>query len=198
MSRGNLKVYLLSGNPHKVAEASQVLKKFGIVVESVSGVKKLEIQSESLEEIARVAAEYAMKETTLRPLAVEDAGLFINALKGFPGPYSAYVFKTIGISGILKLMEGVNNRKARFVSVVALVDEDDTIHVFRGEVEGEITLEPRGEGGFGFDPIFKPLGHDKTFAEMSMEEKCEVSHRARAFSAAAKYLVSRRVTKQHF
>ncbi|MEM0332314.1 MAG: non-canonical purine NTP pyrophosphatase, partial [Archaeoglobaceae archaeon] len=102
-------------------------------------------------------------------------GLFIEALKGFPGVYSSYVFKTIGNEGILKLMDGITNRRAYFKAVLAYWDGKE-IHIFEGKVEGEIATEIRGSGGFGFDPIF--LYNKKTFAEMG-DEKNEVSHRRR-------------------
>jgi len=110
---------------------------------------------------------------------VEDAGLFIRALNGFPGPYSSFVYKTIGIRGILKLLNDVSDRTAFFKSVIGLWCNDH-IEIFEGVVEGHITKEPRGAGGFGFDPIFIPKGCKKTFAEMSVDEKNLFSHRAKA------------------
>ena len=97
-------------------------------------------------------------------------------MNGFPGPYSSYVFKTLGNKGIIKLMEGVENRKAYFMAVIAFFD-GEKVWTFKGRVDGEIADEIRGDKGFGYDPIF--LYGDKTFAEMG-DEKNEVSHRRRA------------------
>jgi XTP/dITP diphosphohydrolase len=119
------------------------------------------------------------------PVVVEDAGLFVEGLGGFPGPYAAYVYRTIGNAGLLKLLKDVGDRRARFVSVVAYFSGGaDKPVCFRGVVDGLILEEERkgrGEGGFGFDPVFKPDGCDVSFAEMSVDEKNRFSHRAEAF-----------------
>ncbi|QOJ79464.1 XTP/dITP diphosphatase [Infirmifilum lucidum] len=181
-----MKLYLATSNRHKVEEVALALARYGVEVVAVRA-EKLEIQSRSLEEIALTAAKNLREMDA--PVAVEDAGLFIHALKGFPGPYSHYVYDTIGIPGVLKLLEGVEDRRAVFVSVIAVKTPDGRVEAFRGEVEGNITREPRGTRGFGFDPIFQPLGADKTFAEMSVNEKNEYSHRARAARALAEWLM---------
>jgi XTP/dITP diphosphohydrolase len=125
------------------------------------------------------------------PIIVEDAGLFIGALNGFPGPYAAYAYKTIGNRGLLRLMENVENRKAEFQSVVAYFDAEPKSPIcFKGEVAGEIVKEERRgdcKSGFGFDPIFKPASCNKTFAEMSLTEKNKYSHRAKAFRNFAEW-----------
>jgi XTP/dITP diphosphohydrolase len=126
---------------------------------------------------------------------VEDAGLFIDALSGFPGPYAAYAYKTIHNSGILRLMENVKNRQAKFQSVIAYFDE--TLcepECFDGESIGEITLTERrqkGKSAFGFDPIFQPVGSSKSFAEMTIEEKNGFSHRAMALRKFAEWYKKR-------
>ncbi len=178
-------ILFATGNKHKVEEVNTVLKRCGYIAEPAPA-PKLEIQAESLEEVVLVAAAQAYH-MLRRPVIVEDAGLFIEALRGFPGPYSSYVYKTIGIKGVLKLMDGVENRKARFVSVIALAHSSG-IELFRGEVEGVIAKEPRGAHGFGFDPIFIPAGASKTFAEMSVEEKTRYSHRGRAAEKLCQWL----------
>ncbi len=164
-----------------------VLREFNLSLGMLK-IKTLEIQSESLEEIAKASVLEAFEKCGI-PLIVEDAGLFIEALNDFPGPYASYAYKTIGNRGLLRLMDGVENRKARFQSVVAYFSPDlETPVCFKGEIVGEITKEVRkGNSGFGFDPIFKPQGSDKTFAEMSIEEKNMYSHRARAFREFAKW-----------
>lgn len=188
MVKKRINVRVISKNPGKLREIRLVLAKFGIEVESVEE-RKLEVQTESLEEIAKIAAEHLLGRVP-EPFIVEDSGLFITSLRGFPGPYSSYVYRTIGCEGILKLMKDVEDRRAKFVCAAALGFEG-SVHVFRGEVEGTISHEPRGQGGFGFDPIFVPLGCSKTFAEMTLEEKSTVSHRSKALELLAKFLLQR-------
>jgi XTP/dITP diphosphohydrolase len=123
---------------------------------------------------------------------VEDAGLFVDELKGFPGPYAAYVYKTVKNAGLLKLMEKVTNRKATFKSVIVYCDGPDLGKsvCFEGEIQGEITQHEKvrtDQSAFGFDPIFKPRGSAKTFAEMTIEEKNGFSHRAQAINKFANW-----------
>ena len=172
-----VEIYFLTGNKHKFFEVKPIAEKYGVKLVQYLG-EKLEIQADDLVKIAKVAALNAYMNVG-KPLLVEDAGLFIEALNGFPGPYSSYVFKTIGYTGILKLLENVKNRRAFFRSVAVLVYEPLIITGI-GEVEGTIAYEARGDKGFGFDPIFIPRGSSKTFAEMSIEEKNMFSHRAKA------------------
>jgi len=179
-------LYFVTSNSNKVAEAQKVLEKFGVKVVQVESAKKVELQLPSLAEIALRAARVAYLELRA-PLFVEDSGLFVEALGGFPGPYSSYVYKTIGIRGILKLMEGVGNRRAWFESAVALICPPFE-KVFVGRVYGSIATEARGSGGFGFDPIFVPEGETRTLAEMSVEEKNAVSHRGKALSEMGSWL----------
>jgi XTP/dITP diphosphohydrolase len=183
-------IFFATNNMNKFSEARKVLGHYDIAV-GMLRVKTLEIQSESLEEIAKASVTEAYKKCRL-PLIVEDAGLFVEALKGFPGPYTSYAYKTIGNEGLLRLMEGVENRKAKFQSVVAYYDgEKSSPLCFKGEVKGEITKEAKtGTSGFGFDPVFKPVKKDKTFAEMSIAEKNRYSHRAKAFRKFAEWYKS--------
>jgi len=178
------RILFVTSNVHKAREANLVLERFGLSVEPIS-VEKLEPQLSSLIEISKYSALHAY-DALRKPLLCEDAGLFIRSLKGFPGPYSSFVFKTIGVHGILKLMEGNSDRTAYFESAVAYVDSKG-VRVFSARVYGTISHQARGEGGFGFDPIFIPLGRSKTFAEMSMEEKCQISHRAKSFALFARW-----------
>ncbi|MEM3536719.1 MAG: XTP/dITP diphosphatase [Candidatus Bathyarchaeia archaeon] len=182
-------IFFATDNINKFNEARKVLANYKIAV-GMLRVKTLEIQSENLEEIAKASVLEAFKKCRL-PIIVEDAGLFIEALNGFPGPYAAYVYKTIGNSGLLKIMEGVKNRKAKFQSVIAYHSAElDSPVFFKGEALGEITREERkaANSSFGFDPIFEPLeGHGKTFAEMSLTEKNRYSHRAKALRKFAEW-----------
>jgi XTP/dITP diphosphohydrolase len=174
-------VFFATGNIHKFHEARSILTGLDIAV-GMLRMKDMEIQSDSLVEIAQTSAQDVFKRSGL-PVIVEDSGLFIDALKGFPGPYAAYAYKTVGNKGLLKLMQNVDDRKARFRSAIAYCDSEKAPMVFEGEAEGEITVAERvgnGRSGFGFDPIFKPSGSGKTFAEMTLEEKNGFSHRAKA------------------
>ncbi|MGQ9506247.1 MAG: XTP/dITP diphosphatase [Candidatus Bathycorpusculaceae bacterium] len=180
-------IFFATNNINKFNEARRVLAEYKIAV-GMLRVKTFEIQSESLEEIAKTSAIEAFKKSNL-PLITEDAGLFIEALNGFPGPYAAYVYKVIGNKGILRLMENIENRKAKFQSVIAYCASKSETLCFKGEVAGIITREERrGNEGFGFDPIFEPLnGVGKTFAEMTVEEKNRYSHRASALRKFAEW-----------
>lgn len=182
-------VFFATGNIHKFNEARFVLSKFKIAV-AMLRVKTVEIQDNSIENVAVASALDAVKKCGL-PLIVEDAGLFIKALNGFPGPYSSYVFQTIGTNGILKLMNNVSDRHAYFHSVIAFCKPKEKPVTFHGKVEGKIIDVERGVAGFGFDPIFMPLeGDGRTFAEMETEEKNRFSHRALALRKFAKWYIS--------
>jgi len=180
-------VFFATGNFHKFDEARRVLAEFKIAT-AMLRVKTIEIQDDSIENIAKTSAIDALRKTGL-PLIVEDAGLFIEALNGFPGPYSSYVYRTLGTRGILKLMDKESQREAYFLSVVAFSSPKRLRPIcFQGKVEGTITHKERGKKGFGFDPIFEPLGaNEKTFAEMEAEQKNEYSHRAQALRKFASW-----------
>jgi XTP/dITP diphosphohydrolase len=145
-----------------------------------------EHRSDDVGEIARGKAQYAYARLRT-PLIVDDTGFSIDALNGFPGPYAAYVLHTIGNPGILKLMDGVKNRGAHFITAIAFADEYG-IRVFTGTIHGRITAYPRGNNGFGYDPIVDING--TTLAEMSLEEKSVISHRAQALTAFRDWLFS--------
>jgi XTP/dITP diphosphohydrolase len=181
-------VFFATGNVNKFNEARRVLAGYGIAV-GMLRVKTAEIQSANLKEIAQTSAQDAFKRCHL-PLIVEDAGLFIDALNGFPGPYASYVYKTIGNKGLLKLMENVEKREATFKSAIAYHDSLGETLCFEGKAAGEITTQERKKNektAFGFDPIFQPSGSAKTFAEMTLEEKNHFSHRAKAVRKFAEW-----------
>ena len=181
-------IFLATGNFHKFDEARRILVEYGIAA-GMLRVKNVEIQSDSLEEIAKASAVDAFNRCHL-PVIVEDAGLFVDALKGFPGPYSAYAYKTISNPGMLKLMENVEDRKATFRSAIAYYDGRSESVCFEGEASGRIAYDEiwgNLKTGFGFDPIFQPSGSEKTFAEMTIEEKNGFSHRANAMRKFAEW-----------
>ncbi len=184
-------VFFATGNINKFNEARSILSQYGFAV-GMLRLKGDEIQSENLKEIAQTSVKNAYERCRL-PIFVEDAGLFIDALQGFPGPYAAYVYHTIHNSGILKLLENTKDRRAKFQSVIAYCDHPQTQCepiCFEGESKGEITLAERkekGKSGFGFDPIFQPAESKKTFAEMTIAEKNGYSHRAMAIRKFAEW-----------
>ena len=185
-----MKIVLASKNKHKLVEISQITEKFGfeLVLQSELGVDiDVEETGTTFEENSFIKAEAVMKATGLPALA-DDSGIAVDALNGEPGVYSArYGFDdTLDDWGrlllLLKNTEHVpdGQRQAKFVSVITMVTPDGKTIQARGEIHGELTREARGENGFGYDPIFyyPPLG--KTTAELSSEEKNQVSHRANA------------------
>lgn len=179
-------VFFVTNNMHKFDEVRRVLAEYGLATVMLK-IKTFEVQDDDVENIAKMSALSAFREVNL-PVIVEDAGLFIEALNGFPGPYSSYAYRTIGVNGILKLMNGVDNRKAQFKSVVAFCNSINSVKCFHGVSNGRISEKPRGSGGFGFDPIFEPEEKPgRTFAEMSIEEKNMFSHRAKAIRMFAEW-----------
>jgi XTP/dITP diphosphohydrolase len=173
-------ILFVTGNAHKLDEANKVLSNFGIHLK-MAQVEKVEIQADELAVIASHAARMAAGKSN-KPVLCEDAGLFIRALGGFPGPYSSYAFKTIGCKGILKLLLGVTDREGHFESAVSYCEPDGDPQTFIGRSEGRISEGTRGSAGFGFDPIFLPAeGDGRTFAQMELAEKGRYSHRGDAF-----------------
>jgi len=147
-----------------------------------------EVQSDDLAEIAARGASEAFEAAGGEdPVIVDDAGLFVDALGGFPGPYSAYVEGTLGIERVWRLVEAEENRRASFRAVVAYAD-GETVETFTGAVRGHI-VAPRGDGGFGYDPLFEHDG--TTFAEMGTAEKNALSHRGRALAKLSDWLAER-------
>ncbi len=178
----------ITGNPGKVRELQALLEPKGIqVVQDDQGYP--EIQADKLEDVATAAVGYLLATGVEPPFVLEDAGLFVSALNGFPGVYSRHALDTIGCDGILRLMEHVEleSRTATFQACLTHVDEDRNFTHHFGQCKGHIADRSAGAHGFGFDPIFIPEGHDQTFAEMTDAEKGALSHRGNAvrkFAAA--------------
>ena len=174
-------VYFITHNKHKYEEASEIAKNYKFSIEWID-IEYEEMQANDLEDIALASCEKLIQtkpELKKKCFFVEDAGLFIETLNGFPGPYSAFIFKTIGNDGILNLMRGEENRVAHFKSVIAFFD-NGKIKLFIGKTKGVIFTEKRGTKGFGFDPIFLPADERSTFAEMSLTTKNLYSHRQKS------------------
>jgi XTP/dITP diphosphohydrolase len=170
-------ITFITGNDHKVEEAENIFQKFNIELEHIN-LGYTEVQG-TLEEVAISGAKYAARKLN-KSVIVEDAGLFIKALNWFPGTYSSYVQETIGNQGILKLMDDINdtkNRYAEFRSVIGYCAPNVEPKIFLGKVEGIIAFEEKGDKGFAFDPIFYVPQKDKTFGELTTNEKNQFSHR---------------------
>jgi XTP/dITP diphosphohydrolase len=172
-----VKLAVVTSNPHKAREVAAYFRG-ELGVEHVN-LECPEFRHPDIGEIARGKAKFAF-DRLRRPLIVDDTAFSVKALGDFPGPYAAYVLDTIGFRGILRLLEGVEERGARFETAIAFAD-GKSIRVFRGRIDGVITPSPRGQEGFGYDPIFEVGG--RTLAELSLEEKSRISHRARALEA---------------
>ena len=183
------RLVVASKNPDKITEIEAVLIPLGLAEEIVRGLDWPEVEEdgETLTDNALLKAR-AVSAVTGLPVVADDTGLEVEALGGDPGVRTARFAgpeATYGenVEMLLRRMEGVAERSARFVTVAALVMPDGAEITARGEIDGGITLRPRGEGGFGYDPVFEVDG--RTLAEMGESEKNEISHRARALRALA-------------
>ncbi len=173
----------VTSNQHKFSEADGILADYGISIEMVL-LELREIQADTLEEIAAEKAREACRRID-GPAMVEDTGLFIKELLGFPGPYSAYVFRTVGNMGVLRLLEGAADRGATFRSVFAYCCPDGAPECFASAVVGTIAPVCRGTG-WGYDPIFIAEGASgRTYGELG-KEKNQLSHRRRALEGLAR------------
>lgn len=170
----------VTSNCHKVEEAQRIAEELGrsIEISQLQEVEKVEIQAESLTDVVEYAAR-KITEQGYDDFFLEDAGLFINRLNGFPGVFSHFVFKKLGNSGILTLMEDISDKRVTFKSVVALRTQG-TLSIYQGMTKGRIAESERGERGFGFDPIFIPARKSRTFAEMNATLKNRYSHRGKS------------------
>ena len=184
-------LWFVTQNRHKYEEARRTLDPFGIKIRMLAS-PKTEIQSTSLGEIAKFAAQEAAKKHK-RTVLVEDSGLFVRILNGFPGPFSSYVHDTIGVGGFLRLMNRQTRREAYFQASLALASPRGSSQEFSGKVHGTISHKPSGTQGFGFDPIFIPKGARKTFAQGGTQFKDKYSHRAIAFRKLALWYIRTKI-----
>jgi XTP/dITP diphosphohydrolase len=179
-----LDILFATSNPHKFEEAAAFLGQRGIRAARLP-FEHRELRSDNLEEIAREAVDSAYS-VCGKPVFVEDTGLFITALNGFPGTYSAWAQKKIGNKGILKLLSGAGDRSAFFETCIAYHD-GKSVSFFSGRCAGTIAEAARGTSGFGYDPIFVPEGHPQTFAE-NILLKNNISHRYKSLLEFSKSL----------
>jgi len=191
-----MRICFASHNQNKVAELSRLLgDKYALLgLDDLGITEDIPETGSTLEENARIKAKYVVERHNLACFA-DDTGLEVAALDGRPGVFSARYAgepsdSARNIEKLLEELAGRENRQARFRTVIALI-LDGQEHYFTGIVEGEITREVIGERGFGYDPIFIPKGFNRTFAEMTMEEKNSISHRGRAVRKLIDFLANK-------
>lgn len=188
------KMVLASHNKGKLAEFAQLVRPFGVELVSADSLKLPEPEEtgETFEANAKLKALAAATAAGI-PALGDDSGLSASVLNGAPGVYSArWAGPEKDFAGAMQRLEdelisaGNEDRSAAFVCVLALAWPDGHVECFRGESKGRLIWPPRGAEGFGYDPVFMPVGRTRTFAEMTREEKQELSHRAAAFEKLAK------------
>jgi len=186
---------LATRNPGKLAELKALLASFPIVLRATSdfpGAPEVVEDAATLEGNA-VRKARALQAYTGLPALADDTGLEVEALDGRPGVHSArfagpQATDAENRAHLLRALEGVANRRARFRTVLAFAPDAQTLYLFEGICPGYILEVERGEGGFGYDPLFVPEGYTQTFAELSLEEKNRISHRGQALRAFAHFL----------
>ena len=192
-----MEILFATGNSNKVSEASRVLAKFGHTISQLEIDGKTmdfsEPQADGIQEIAiskSVQARDFVMGTNFEesPILVEDSGLFINSLNGFPGPYSSFVERKIGLQGILDLLKNKEERVAEYKAVAILSTKNETISS-EGRCIGIISRKIIGGMGFGYDPIFIPdEGDGRTCGQLQPEEKSQISHRMRALKGLSEII----------
>ena len=208
-----MKIVFATNNEHKLSEIRAILgPSFDVVsLADIGCHEDIPETGQTLEENALMKAEYVYNKYHLSCFA-DDTGLEVEALNGAPGVYSARYAAIVpagepagpshdseaNMARLLRELANNNNRKARFRTVIALIEKKNVcpcgctsikvVHKFEGIVNGEITREKSGAEGFGYDPIFRPDGYDKTFADLGLNIKNQISHRARATQKLAEYL----------
>ena len=191
------RLVLGTGNPGKVEELRALLADLPLELipgPTLEDPPDVEEDADTLAGNARKKAE-AYRAAAGAPALADDTGLEVAALDGRPGVRTARFAGPDATPDdnkrrLLEVLEGVDDRRARFRTVVALVDDAGTAHTFEGVCEGTIITAPRGDGGFGYDPLFRPDGHDQTFAEMPPAAKNDISHRRKALDALRAFLAN--------
>ena len=185
-----------TGNRHKLQEVQSLLSEdFALrCLKDIGMDVDIPETAGTLQGNALQKAMYVYERTGM-PCFADDTGLEIDALGGEPGVYSArYAGERkddqANLRKVLEKMQGIRDRRARFRTVIAYLDESGDRHFFEGVVEGEILESPVGDEGFGYDPIFRPTGYNESFAQLPMQAKNAVSHRGRALRAFTNYLKS--------
>ncbi|PCJ93428.1 MAG: non-canonical purine NTP pyrophosphatase [Flavobacteriaceae bacterium] len=188
-----MKLVFATHNANKLKEVQQLLPKSIVLLslEDIGCLQEIPETGTTLEENAQIKADHVTQHYGY-PCFADDTGLLVDSLHGAPGVYSARYAgeqksSEDNMDKLLSQLKNQNNRQAQFKTIVAL-NLPSTKKQFNGVVEGEITYEKKGEDGFGYDPIFKPNGYDKTFAELPLSEKNRISHRGKAIAKLVNYL----------
>ena len=180
-----MKAIFVTTNEHKRREVQEILgfelERADLDLPEIQAIEPAEVAAEKVR-----AARKALGRPGL-PVLVEDSGLMVDAWDGFPGALTKWLMRSVGNEGLLRMVAPDEDRSARAVCVVAVAEADGAVRTFRGEVPGTLASEPRGAGGFGYDPVFVPGWSSMTYAEMG-EAKNADSHRARAFRAVREWL----------
>ena len=179
-------LFFVSSNENKFQEAERILSNLGVQINLFKTTLE-EIQSNNLDDIAEQKAINAY-ELIQKPVIIEDDGLFINSLNGFPGPYSSYAYDTIGNKGIMNLLENFQVRDAKFVSIIAYCDDNCDVKLFESSIPGKISSSIE-KGGWGYDPIFIPDGESKTYA--NVYDKDKFSHRAASLTKFSNWFLGK-------
>lgn len=187
------KLVFSTNNEHKLEEVKAILEPYYQILslKDIGDDTDIPETGETLEDNALIKANY-LWDTYHTNCFADDTGLEVEALNNAPGVYSARYAgeqksSTDNVAKLLKELEGKENRNAQFRTVIALII-DGKKYVFEGKIKGVITTSARGNSGFGYDPVFQPEGYDKTFAELILADKNEISHRARAVEQLALFL----------
>jgi XTP/dITP diphosphohydrolase len=201
------RVLVASSNPGKLADFAAAARLFDIQVAPLAGITEIEAPEETgttFEENARLKAEYYSRHAPQEILIADDSGLVVDALGGEPGVRSARYAQDAGISApdpdgannalLLERVESVpdSQRQCAFVCAIAAAQNGNTLHTFAGRANGMLLRTPRGSNGFGYDPLFYFPQMKKSFAELSREEKLEVSHRGAAFRIFLEWMSARK------
>jgi len=185
-------IVVATSNAHKVDEYRKLLADQKVELKSLldyPGFPGVEESGTTFAQNASIKALAACKYCDV-PAFADDSGLEVEALDGRPGVFSSRYAPTDSerIAKLLKELEGCENRRARFVCAIAIAINGEVIETFEGTVNGVITTAPRGEGGFGYDPVFQPDGYEQTFGELPQEVKNRISHRAAAYRKALEFV----------
>ncbi len=180
-------IAFVTGNDQKAKEVAEVLQSYDISIIRAN-IDLPEIQSDRIESVATDKVTQAYN-AVHRAVIVDDAGMFFDGYRHFPGVYSKFMFMALGFEGLFKLIQP--GQKAHFTSYIAYKEKDEgRVHLFRGECHGTLVNEVRGKEKFGmpYDNFFIPDGESRTFAEMTVQEKQQYDHRSKAVAEFAKFL----------
>lgn len=187
------KLVFSTNNEHKLEEVRAKLGKYYQIIslKDLGDDTDVPETGDTLEENAMIKADYLWNTYQVNCFA-DDTGLEVEALDNAPGVYSAryageHKSSEDNVAKLLKELEGKENRRARFRTVIALIMGGKR-YLFEGKIEGTITTSPKGTSGFGYDPVFQADGYDKTFAELTLEDKNNISHRAKAVEQLVLFL----------